>query len=163
RLASKLVGWDIEIMTHDELNESIDRAVTWFSDIPNIQAEQVEALIEEGFLSFDDLTFLETYEMAELLGTTEEEAEELIAFAEERAEKAEGAPTLARSGEAKAAQRAQPATPQERAAALFATPDEGAAVAEEPKPTAETLFRELPAGGEAPPEPEPAAVAAEGA
>lgn len=163
RLASKLVGWDIEIMTHDELNESIDRAVTWFSDIPNIQAEQVEALIEEGFLSFDDLTFLETYEMAELLGTTEEEAEELIAWAEEMAETVEVAPTLARSEEAKAAQRAQPATPQERAAALFATPEEGAAVAEEPKPTAETLFRELPTEGEAQPEGEPAAVVAEGA
>ena len=26
RLASKLVGWDIEIMTHDELNEGIERA-----------------------------------------------------------------------------------------------------------------------------------------
>src|SRR6202011_3185089 len=34
RLASKLVGWDIEIMTHDELNESIDRAVGWFKQIP---------------------------------------------------------------------------------------------------------------------------------
>src|SRR5262249_57145294 len=30
RLASKLVGWDIEIMTHDELNESIDKAVNYF-------------------------------------------------------------------------------------------------------------------------------------
>ena len=30
RLASKLVGWDIEIMTHDELNEGIERAEGWF-------------------------------------------------------------------------------------------------------------------------------------
>src|SRR5439155_2729749 len=30
RLASKLVGWDIEIMTHDELNEGIEKAENWF-------------------------------------------------------------------------------------------------------------------------------------
>ncbi|HZY85661.1 MAG TPA: transcription termination factor NusA, partial [Gemmataceae bacterium] len=29
RLASKLVGWDIEIMTHDELNEGIEKAEGW--------------------------------------------------------------------------------------------------------------------------------------
>ena len=46
-------------MTHDELNEGIDRAERWFTALPNIQPEMVEALIEEGFLSYDDLTFLE--------------------------------------------------------------------------------------------------------
>src|ERR1700693_57064 len=51
RLASKLVGWDIEIMTLDELNESIDRAVGWFSSLPHITDELVEAFVEEGFLS----------------------------------------------------------------------------------------------------------------
>src|SRR3954470_1789596 len=56
RLASKLVGWDIEIMTHDELNEGIERAENWFLQIPNVTPEQVEVFIEEGFLSYDDLT-----------------------------------------------------------------------------------------------------------
>ena len=36
RLASKLVGWDIEIMTHDELNEGIERAEGWFRQIPDV-------------------------------------------------------------------------------------------------------------------------------
>src|SRR5207249_974032 len=58
RLASKLVGWDIEIMTHEELQEGIDRAIRWFAEIPDASDELVEAFIEEGFLSFDDLTFL---------------------------------------------------------------------------------------------------------
>ena len=31
RLASKLVGWDIEIMTHDELGEALERAERWFA------------------------------------------------------------------------------------------------------------------------------------
>ena len=64
RLASKLVGWDIEIMTHDELNEGIERAEGWFSQVPNVAAEMVEAFIEEGFLSYDDLTFVEPAELA---------------------------------------------------------------------------------------------------
>src|SRR5215468_3446225 len=38
RLASKLVGWDIEIMTLDELNEGIEKAENWFSVIPGISA-----------------------------------------------------------------------------------------------------------------------------
>src|SRR6187399_1159105 len=33
RLGSKLCGWDIEIMTREELDESIERAVTGFSDL----------------------------------------------------------------------------------------------------------------------------------
>src|SRR3954447_20143624 len=39
RLASKLVGWDIEIMTHDEYNDGIDRAERWFNALPNVQPE----------------------------------------------------------------------------------------------------------------------------
>src|SRR5439155_19583489 len=65
RLGSKLAGWDIEIMTHEELNESIDRAVTWFGERPGVTEKQVEVFIEEGFLSYDDLTFLEPAQLAE--------------------------------------------------------------------------------------------------
>jgi N utilization substance protein A len=98
RLASKLVGWDIEIMTHDELNEGIERAVNWFSEVPNVTEELVEAFIEEGFLSYDDLTFLEPAELAELAGLTEEQAAEIIAFAEEAAETVEVEPKAPKTG-----------------------------------------------------------------
>src|SRR5437588_5453414 len=87
RLASKLVGWDIEIMTHDEYNDSIDRAENWFRQLPGITDEAAEAFIEEGFLSYDDLTFMEPAQLGELAGITEEQAEDLIAFAEEAAER----------------------------------------------------------------------------
>src|SRR5256714_1335778 len=46
RLASKLCGWDIEIMTHDEYNEEITKAVDWFAALPEVTDEQVEAFIE---------------------------------------------------------------------------------------------------------------------
>src|ERR671936_414630 len=99
RLASKLVGWDIEIMTLDELNDGIERAEGWFRRIPGVSDELVEAFIEEGFLSYDDLTFLEPAQLGELAGLSEEQAEEMIAFAEEGAERVEEEQRLAKQAE----------------------------------------------------------------
>jgi N utilization substance protein A len=89
RLASKLVGWDIEIMTHDEYNDGIDRAERWFRQLPGITDEAVETLIVEGFLSYTDLTFLDAAMLSEITGLEEEPADEIIASAEEWAEAAE--------------------------------------------------------------------------
>src|SRR6516225_8415039 len=109
RLASKLVGWDIEIMTHDELNAGIEQAETWFREIPHVTSEMVEAFIEEGFLSYTDLTFVEPAELAELAGVTEDQAEEMIDFAEEASERVEE--------ETRAAKAAEAAEPKPAAAA----------------------------------------------
>ena len=56
RLASKLVGWDIEIMTHDELAEALERAERWFGQLPHASPELANALIDQGFLSYNDIT-----------------------------------------------------------------------------------------------------------
>jgi N utilization substance protein A len=88
-LASKLVGWDIEIMTNEELDESLARAEGWFSDIPGVSPEMIEAFITEGFLSYRDLTFFEPTELAEMTGITQEAAEEIIDYAEQRADEIE--------------------------------------------------------------------------
>src|SRR5213075_2946762 len=64
RLASKLVGWDIEIMTVEELDESLVRAEEWFSVVPGVLPEHIEAFITEGFLSYRDLTFFEPTDLA---------------------------------------------------------------------------------------------------
>ena len=89
RLASKLVGWDIEIMTIDEMNESLERAEGWFQRIPNISGELVEAFITDGFMSFIDITFIEPTDLAEMGGITVEEADAIIRYAEEAAERIE--------------------------------------------------------------------------
>ncbi len=140
RLASKLVGWDIEIMTHDELNEGIEKAEGWFSQIPEVAPELVEAFIEEGFLSYDDLTFLEPAELAELSGLTEEQAEDVIAFAEEAAERVEEEARLAKAQEqAQPAPAPAPTGAAAKVAKLF--PDQPAAPAPtEAKQTFESLF-----------------------
>jgi N utilization substance protein A len=139
RLASKLVGWDIEIMTHDELNEGIERAEGWFRQIPGVADELVEVFIEEGFLSYDDLTFLEPAQLAELAGVTEEQADAMIVFAEESAERVEEETRVRRAAEAEA--RAA-MTPEEQAAAdaEAAAAREPAASREPAKPTLESLF-----------------------
>jgi N utilization substance protein A len=136
RLASKLVGWDIEIMTHDELNEGIEKAENWFRQIPGVTDELVEAFIEEGFLSYDDLTFLEPAQLAELAGVTEDQAEEMITFSEEAAERVEEESRLAREAAAQAAPEGEGAVPTDGTA-------EGARQEAEPvetKPTLESLF-----------------------
>lgn len=141
RLASKLVGWDIEIMTHDEYNDSIDRAENWFRQLPGITDEAVEGLIVEGFMSYTDLTFLDPPQLSEMIGVGEDTAEEMIACAEEWAEEAE---EQARQAEAEA----QRARELEKQKVFFggAAPESAPA---EAKPTVESLF-----GPEAPtPEP----------
>ena len=51
RLASKLVGWDIEIMTAEELDEVIEKAVKAFEKIDAVDTELAERLVEQGILS----------------------------------------------------------------------------------------------------------------
>jgi N utilization substance protein A len=102
RLASKLSGWDIEIMTQEELAESIDRAVSGYSSIEGVELELAEKLVEEGFLSYDDLSIIEPDSLMEMGGLTEEQASRIIEQAEARAEQAE-----AQAAEARRAKREQ--------------------------------------------------------
>jgi len=96
RLASKLSGWDIEIMTQEELAESIDRAVQGFSVIDGIETELAERLVEEGFLSYDDLTIIEPDALMEMGGLTAEQVDHVVEQAEAQAEEAETAAKEAR-------------------------------------------------------------------
>jgi transcription termination/antitermination protein NusA len=91
RLASKLVDWDIEIMTHDELNTTIEKAEMQFSALPEAQPDLVDALIEEGFLSYEDIAVLTPAELCEMGGMDEDTAAEMIAFADEEAQEMERA------------------------------------------------------------------------
>ena len=108
RLASKLVGWDIDIMTMDELSRDLDKAERWFNRIPGMQPEFIEALITEGFFSYTDLTFLEAEQLSEIIGIDPEAADEMIIFAEDEAERIEreGEPERRRTSRSKKPQPA---------------------------------------------------------
>ena len=91
RLASKLCGWDIEIMTREELDEQIERAVVGFSSLEGVEAELAEKLVGEGFLSYDDLSVIEPDSLMEMGNLTAEQADTVVTQAEVKAAEAEKA------------------------------------------------------------------------
>ena len=91
RLASKLCGWDIEIMTGGELEEQIERAVAGFSTIEGVTAEIAQSLVEQGYLSYDDLSVIEPDALMEMGSLTAEEVDRIVEQAELRAAEAEEA------------------------------------------------------------------------
>lgn len=89
RLASKLVGWDIEVMTQEELDEQLERSVAAFCQIPGITEDLAESLVSQGFFSFDDLSVIEPDHLQELSGFSAEECEKIVEHAENEAEREE--------------------------------------------------------------------------
>ena len=96
RLASKLVGWDIQILTQERLDEQIDRSLTGFRQIPDVTDELGENLVAQGFFTFDELSVIEPDQLAELGGLTPEQCEEIIEFADEMSLRAEETEKLER-------------------------------------------------------------------
>jgi N utilization substance protein A len=91
RLGSKLCGWDIEIMTQDELDGQIERAVGGFASLDGVDEGLAEKLVGEGFLSYDDLSVIEPDALMEMGGLSAEQVDAIVAEAEVRAEEAEQA------------------------------------------------------------------------
>src|SRR3954469_2439351 len=96
RLASKLCGWDIEIMTREELDESIERAVGGFCAIEGVDESLSEKLVGEGFLSYDDLSIIEPDALMEMGELDEAKANLIVEQAEAKAQEAEQAAAIER-------------------------------------------------------------------
>ena len=78
-------------MTREELEEQIERAVTGFSELDGVADEVAEALVGEGFLSYDDLSVIEPENLMEMGDLTEEQVDHIVTQAEAKAEEAEQA------------------------------------------------------------------------
>ncbi len=89
RLASKLIGWDIEVMTQVELDGQLVSSVGAYSKITGITEELAESLVSQGFFTYFDLSVIEPNDLAELSGLTPEECESIIDQADEEAARAE--------------------------------------------------------------------------
>ena len=138
RLASKLVGWDIEIMTSEELDELIEKAVAAFTRIDGVDTELAEKLVEQGILSFDDLSVMEITDLVNTIeGLTEALAEDIRSKSEALAE-AQGDEGPRRKGAKSSSSHRE--APAPTAASLFGEIDlvggDGAS-----SPTAADLFR----------------------
>ena len=109
RLASKLVGWDIEIMTAEELDEVIEKAVKAFEKIDGVDTELAERLVEQGILSYDDLSVMEIADLVNTIeGLTEEQTIEIVSRAETLAEEQTEELPRRKGGRAQAEEAAAP-------------------------------------------------------
>jgi len=124
RLASKLVGWDIHVMNQTKLDEQLDKSVAAFSKVPHVSEELAENLVAQGFFSFDDLSVIEPDQLAELGGLTEEQCDEIVAYADEEAARQE-------EEERRALAEARLHRAEEAAAAALAEQQEAAEAASE--------------------------------
>jgi len=128
RLASKLVDWDIEIMTPDELNTAIDKAESEFMALDGMPADLMVALIEAGFLSCEDVAVLTPAELIELGAPEEDTGADLIAYADEAASQAPAGP---KGGKGRDSGRgAGQSSARTKFDNLFTAPEEGAATGE---------------------------------
>jgi len=95
RLASQLTGWQIDIMTEAEESERRQKefAVRTALFMEALDADEMMAqlLATEGFVTVEDIAYIETGDLANLEGFSEELAQELqsraVAWLEEQAEK----------------------------------------------------------------------------
>ena len=91
RLASKLCGWDIEIMTREELDEQLEQALMGFASLDGVSEELADRLVGEGFLTYDDLSVIEPDDLMEMGELTAEQVNHIVEQAEVLAEEAERA------------------------------------------------------------------------
>lgn len=91
RLGSKLCGWDIEIMTREELEEQLERALVGYASIDGVTEDLADRLVGEGFLSYDDLSVIEPDDLQAMGDLTEEQVQHIVEQAEALAEEAEKA------------------------------------------------------------------------
>lgn len=152
RLASKLVGWDIEIMTHDELAESLERAERWFGQLPHASPDLTNLLIDQGFLSYNDITMTDAAGLAEVTALPEAEADEVVMYAEEYADVMEqSVEEERRQAEQAAAEQARLDAEQARQDAETAATTEAVATTQGEEGAAPTETAETPEASE--PEP----------
>ena len=87
RLASELTGWDINVMTTDEMEaKQQDEAggiVENFMDKLDVEEDVAAILVEEGFTSVEEVAYVPLEELMAIDGFDEEIAEELRARAKD--------------------------------------------------------------------------------
>jgi len=125
RLASKLVGWDINVMTQESLDEQLDISIEAFSVVPEMEPELVENLVSQGFFTFDDLSVIEPDQLADLGGLTQEQCDTIVDFADVESLRIEEEERLAAEE-----RKRNPPPPPAKASEEEITPQESAVAAE---------------------------------
>ncbi len=153
RLAARLTGWDIDILTPAEYNKGLDQLEKVLSDIEGIDSQLSDKLVALGIISLMDLEEVGVSPLVSDMGLSEELAERVLARSSEAAKQlaAEAEAKKKEEAAAKAAAEAQAAAEQAAAAeaapsaegeateeAAAASEGEAAATGEEGRPPAES-------------------------
>lgn len=81
RLASQLTGWELNVMTVEELKAKhqaeADNVISLFTEALEIDEEFAGVLVEEGFSSLEEIAYVPINELLEIDGLDEEIVEEL--------------------------------------------------------------------------------------
>lgn len=81
RLASQLTGWELNVMTTDELNskhaEENAEVLSVFTEGLDIDEDFATVLIDEGFTSLEEIAYVPVNELLEIEGLDEDLVEEL--------------------------------------------------------------------------------------
>jgi len=88
RLAARLTGWDIDILTPDEYNREVDRLSACLAGVEGVDENFIDKLLALGIISVLDLEEVGSDPLIEELGVPEAQAIKVIAAAEEAAKKA---------------------------------------------------------------------------
>src|SRR5574344_623719 len=95
RLASQLIGWELKVMTENELESNIQaevgKTVKQFVDALNVDEEFATALAYDGFTTIDEVAYVDPSELLEIEGMDEETAAELQKIAREASDSKEQA------------------------------------------------------------------------
>ena len=85
RLAARLTGWDIDILTPEEYNQGIEALTECIKSVPQIDDTIVDKLIALGVISVLDLDEVGAEPLVNELGIEAEVAKKLVTAAEEQA------------------------------------------------------------------------------
>ena len=85
RLAARLTGWDIDILTPSEYNREVDRMAAGLKDIPGVDDTFVDKLLALGIISVLDLEEVGPEPLIKELGIEKEIAEKITLAAAEAA------------------------------------------------------------------------------
>lgn len=87
RLAARLTGWDIDILTPKEYNKGLDDMERELSQIEGISSEHIEKMMAIGVVSLADIPEIGTEPLIKVLGLSEELAAKVIEFSAEAAKR----------------------------------------------------------------------------
>ncbi|HOW71342.1 MAG TPA: transcription termination factor NusA [Phycisphaerae bacterium] len=110
RLAARLTGWDIDILTPKEYNKGLDDMEKVLSSLEGMTSEKIEKMMAMGIISLGDVEEIGVEPLMKVLGLSEELAQQVISTSSEAAKRLMAEAEAAKAAAAAAAAAESAAT-----------------------------------------------------